>query len=575
MKVIFLCCCWCCLPPVGRARASSSSMPFPAVCAAGSSRSSPGPVVVAETLAFCGYSGISCCDAADDAMLRDEFERFNVPHDDPDCTNIVKNIICERCIPSPSRSVQDQDPRFVNAAASSTTTPNSRIPRRCILSTSGGGSPAVPQRGGAGTTSMCVVKIGVGSYLNMAAHPDGSATAFFSTQDGKLWLASVPAHGSGGILRFHDGARPFLDLTGRVLVLTGVAFHPAFSANGRFFVSYTRDVTTSCLVSSSANASSSSRPCRYQLVVAEFSAKYKPHASSSYYSNDQQQQQQRGGQILFRRGDGLLYLITGNDGQRSARRGQQQPDSSSSNNKQKQRPSPSSFLGTIICFDVDRALPPGQRGGSSTPPAMVIKPEIFAIGLSNPRDAASTPKTLPTSTARTSTRGGNYSDFSSVVNTALAAASGGVIIRHGRPTAGSRPSIVGGLVYRGSADASLKGRYLYMYGFSAWAAAVEASRSYAAASVRVPAIRCSVSTPVPCRAGAIDGRVLSFGEDSSKDAFILASGGVYRAVRPGLCNTAQQSVGADYTWLLILPFFLFGLYQAVQAYMRMFAAVHE
>jgi hypothetical protein len=113
----------------------------------------------------------------------------------------------------------------------------------------------------------------------MAAHPDGSARAFFSTQEGKIWLATVPAHGSGDILRIHDedDAIPFLDLTDRVLHMVCVALHPEFATNGRFFVSYTCDSTASptCINSAAAASSSSSRPWQYQLVVAEFFAKYK------------------------------------------------------------------------------------------------------------------------------------------------------------------------------------------------------------------------------------------------------------------------------------------------------------
>ena len=37
----------------------------------------------------------------------------------------------------------------------------------------------------------------------------------------------------------------------------------------------------------------------------------------------------------------------------------------------------------------------------------------------------------------------------------------------------------------------------------------------------------------------ITGRVLSLGEDSSKDAFVLAAGGVFRLVPPSLCGVTQ------------------------------------
>lgn len=72
----------------------------------------------------------------------------------------------------------------------------------------------------------------------MAAHPDGSNRVFLSNQAGKIWLATVPEHGSGGTLEL-DESNPFLDLTDEVhydteFGLMGLAFHPNFATNGRF-----------------------------------------------------------------------------------------------------------------------------------------------------------------------------------------------------------------------------------------------------------------------------------------------------------------------------------------------------
>lgn len=116
---------------------------------------------------------------------------------------------------------------------------------------------------------MCLEKISTGSFVNMVAHPDGSARVFVSSQDGKIWLASVPAHDeAGGTLRIH---RLFLNLTDREHnELRGVAFHPEFSTNGRFFVAYTCDsASPACWV---PTAGKRSRPGRYQFVVAEYRA---------------------------------------------------------------------------------------------------------------------------------------------------------------------------------------------------------------------------------------------------------------------------------------------------------------
>lgn len=123
----------------------------------------------------------------------------------------------------------------------------------------------------------------------MVAHPDGSNRVFVSNQAGKIWLASVPGRGSGGTLEI-DESNPFLDLTDLIhfdtqFGLMGLAFHPNFTTNGRFFVSYNCDKlqSTSCSGRCSCNSDvgcdpselgtdNGGQPCQYQAVVAEFSA---------------------------------------------------------------------------------------------------------------------------------------------------------------------------------------------------------------------------------------------------------------------------------------------------------------
>ncbi|KAL5976688.1 hipl1 protein [Asimina triloba] len=138
-------------------------------------------------------------------------------------------------------------------------------------------------------SGMCLEKIGNGSYLNMVAHPDGSDRAFFSDQPGKIWLATVPKQDSGGKLGL-DESKPFLDLTDEVhfdteFGLMGLAFHPNFAKNGRFFASFNCDKSDlpscsgRCSCNSDANCDPSklqpdngAQPCQYSSVIAEFTA---------------------------------------------------------------------------------------------------------------------------------------------------------------------------------------------------------------------------------------------------------------------------------------------------------------
>lgn len=136
---------------------------------------------------------------------------------------------------------------------------------------------------------MCLEKIGNGSYINMVAHPDGSNRAFFSNLPGKIWLATIPEQGSGETLKL-DESSPFVDLTDQVhfdttFGMLGMAFHPNFAQNGRFFASFNCDKETSsgcsgrCSCNSDVNcdpskidASAAAQPCQFHTVVAEYSA---------------------------------------------------------------------------------------------------------------------------------------------------------------------------------------------------------------------------------------------------------------------------------------------------------------
>lgn len=137
---------------------------------------------------------------------------------------------------------------------------------------------------------MCLEKVGNGAYLNMVAHPDGSNRAFFSNQPGKIWLAKIPEQGSGESLEL-DESSPFVDLTDQIhfdtsFGMMGMAFHPNFAQNGRFFASFNCDKVSNpgcsarcacnsdvgCDPSKLPSSSATDAPCQYHMVVAEYSA---------------------------------------------------------------------------------------------------------------------------------------------------------------------------------------------------------------------------------------------------------------------------------------------------------------
>ncbi|CAN6203305.1 unnamed protein product [Urochloa humidicola] len=459
--------------------------------------------------------------------------------------------------------------------------------------TTTGGPSSLPVNG------MCLERIGNGSYLNMAAHPDGSGRVFLSNQAGKVFLATVPAQGSGGTLGV-DAASPFLDITDEVhfdneFGLMGIAFHPGFAANGRFFVSYNCDKTqsASCAGRCGCNsdvgcdpaklgADNGAAPCQYQSVIAEYTANASSSSSSGGGSPATATAASpsevrrimtlglpftthHGGQILFGPDDGYMYFAMGDGGSVG------DPWNFAQNKK--------TLLGKILRIDVD-TMPTGNATAGwgnygipkdnpfSTDPSFA--PEVFALGFKNPwrcsfdsgkpsyfycadvgqaayeevdlimkggnygwRVFEGTQPYTPTA----STPGGNTSASSiDAIGPVMGYAHDAV-----NSNVGSA-SITGGYVYRSGADPCLRGRYLYadLYAKSIWAG-TESPEGSGVYDVTPLKFACSRSSPIPCDVAAGSalpslGYIFSFGEDNARDVYLLTSKGVYRVVDPAQCG---------------------------------------
>ncbi|MCL7022124.1 hypothetical protein MKW94_003464, partial [Papaver nudicaule] len=121
-------------------------------------------------------------------------------------------------------------------------------------------------------SGICLEQITNGPYLYLAAHPDGSNRVFLASQQGKIWLATVPEEGNGEELVI-DESNLFLDLTGSVHL-------DRFVHNGRFFASYICDgdklpgCSGKCACNTDVNCDPSklpliygSRACRFYVGV--------------------------------------------------------------------------------------------------------------------------------------------------------------------------------------------------------------------------------------------------------------------------------------------------------------------
>src|SRR5439155_26898940 len=193
---------------------------------------------------------------------------------------------------------------------------------------------------------------GFSAPLDIVEPPDGSGRLFIVEQGGKVRIIE------GGQVF----ATPFLDLSPRVTSggergLLGLAFHPGYACNGRFFVNYTDvngdTVVAEYTVSASNPDRARSSPVGTLLHIAQ------PFANHN------------GGDLVFGP-DGLLYIGMGDGGSAGDPMGNGQRLNS--------------LLGKLLRIDVDH---PANGKPYGTPPANCsgcasgALPEIFSIGLRN------------------------------------------------------------------------------------------------------------------------------------------------------------------------------------------------
>src|SRR5437667_6455103 len=176
---------------------------------------------------------------------------------------------------------------------------------------------------------------------------DGTNRRFVVEQPGRV---SVMQPGSSMRMTF-------LDITGRVLSggergLLGLAFHPQFASNRRFFVDYTRRPDGATVIAEYRVSTSNPNVAQTsETVLLLIPQPYENH---------------NGGMIEFGP-DGYLYIGMGDGG--------------SGNDPQNRAQNPNELFGKISRIDVDRGVPPptnpyadgsgGRRG-------------IYAVGLRNP-----------------------------------------------------------------------------------------------------------------------------------------------------------------------------------------------
>jgi len=344
-----------------------------------------------------------------------------------------------------------------------------------------------------------VITEGLENPLFLTHAGDGSARLFVVEQPGRIRVLEghtlLPA--------------PFLDITKQVLSggergLLGLAFHPDYRHNGRFFVNYTRKSDGATVVAEyrrGATATSASQDERILLIVPQ------PYPNHN------------GGMVAFGP-DGYLYIGFGDGGSKG------DPDNRAQN--------PQDLLGKILRIDVDRGdsygipmdNPFAKQGG---------RPEIYAIGLRNPWRFSFDIKTGNLWVADVGqyqweeidlvARGGNYGwrvmegTHCFHPSTDCQTTTFNLPLYEYAHEKG-RCSITGGYVYRGQAISSLAGTYVYGDFCSGEIFALQNS----------PREQLLNKAPMILKTSL---QISSFGEDAAGELYVLDhKGGVYRLSPP-------------------------------------------
>ncbi|MFO1310542.1 MAG: PQQ-dependent sugar dehydrogenase [Burkholderiales bacterium] len=274
---------------------------------------------------------------------------------------------------------------------------------------------------------------------------------------GQVYVVEQP-----GLIRIVRGgvasSAPLLDI--RALVsyggergLLGLALHPRFADNGRFFVNYTRAGDGATVVASftvnPANRDVADPSSRREILVV-------PQPFENH----------NGGALRFGP-DGYLYVGMGDGG--------------SGNDPANRAQDPQDLLGKILRIDVDGAAPYAIPQGNAFASTAAGRPEIWALGVRNPwrfsfdratgdlylGDVGQSAVEEIDFAARGSPSGLNFGWRVMEGNRCTGLGGGAACGSDGftPPVAsydhGQGCSVTGGVVYRGSAVPVMQGRYVY------------------------------------------------------------------------------------------------------------------
>lgn len=366
---------------------------------------------------------------------------------------------------------------------------------------SGNGAPSDGPPADTSGLALQQVAAGLSFPLYLTA-PPGDERLFIVERGGRIRIVE------NGALR----PSPFLDISalvsgGSEQGLLGLAFHPDYASNGRFFVDYT-------------DTNGDTRIAEYHVSgdanVADPASAHILLAVEQPYSNH------NGGQLAFGP-DGHLYVAMGDGGSGGDPQGHGQD--------------PGDLLGSLLRLDVSAdtgyAIPSDNPWADSSG----ARGELWNIGLRNPwrfsfdrgtgdlyiadvgQGEIEEVDVSPRATG--GGRGANYGWNIMEGDACYASGScdrSGLVLPATQYSHAHGCSVTGGYVYRGDDIPSLQGTYFYSDFCSGWVRSFRYENGAATEPRGWPSL-------------APGGSVPSFGEDARGELYVMsADGGVYRVV---------------------------------------------
>lgn len=333
--------------------------------------------------------------------------------------------------------------------------------------------------------------------------PAGDDRLFLTTRDGLIRIIDNGAFRS----------EPFLDLTAEVLTaggsergLLGLAFHPDYAANGRFYVFY-------------SDLDGHSQVYEYRVDPGD-PDRADPSTARQIITFEQRPTSptHKGGQLQFG-ADGYLYAAVGDGG------GQGDPFGHGQN--------PGTELGAIVRIDVDRGDPYAIPADNPFADGEEGLPEVWAYGLRNPwRFSFDGPNVYIADVGTVTREEVNVADASvGGINYGWSLMEGsvcypeapdcdpaGLFIPQVDYAREDGVSVIGGYVYRGTAIPEMAGRYFYADFSGGW---IRTFR-YEAGEV--------TEHYDWSRAVELTRYVWSFGQDGHGELYVLARWSVHKIV---------------------------------------------